>query len=180
MNLKNAFICSALLVTGHTCLAQVQNEELLKWDADRTLTWDDYKAAPDTSSDFAASTTTYLNADYVFTSDGFTFKIHSWFSKTNSWGLVKTAYILKHEQGHFDIAELFARKLYKELRKYKYNKQTAGEDVSAIYNRITKEKAQLQSDYDAETNHSLNKEKQKEWLKKIEGLLEEYAAWSNY
>lgn len=180
MNVFNTIFFAVALLTGTSVTAQSGNEELLKWNKYRKLTWDDYKAAPDTASGFAASTTTYLNADYVFSQDGFTFKIHSAFSKTNSWGYSKTSYVLKHEQGHFDIAEIFARKLYKELKAYQYNPQTCKQDVSAIYERITGEKAKLQDKYDTETNHSLDKEKQKEWLKKIELMLEEYAPWAGY
>ena len=33
---------------------------------------------------------------------------------------------------------------------------------------------ETQNEYDDETNHSINKEKQAEWLKKIEKMLEEY------
>ena len=38
----------------------------------------------------------------------------------------------------------------------------------------------MQNEYDRETNHSINKDKQTEWLKKIDQLLREYKAFAGY
>jgi Bacterial protein of unknown function (DUF922) len=159
---------------------QSKDEELLDWSASRKLTWNDYKASPDPNSDAAASTTSYLAIEYNITSSNFGYKINSWFSKTRSWGLHKTAYILSHEQGHFDIAEIFARKLNREMSKYKFNKRTYQQDLNKIYNGVLDEKEKMQNDYDKETNHSIKKEEQTEWLKKIAKMLEEYADYADY
>ncbi len=160
--------------------AQKNNEELLEWNADRQLNWADYKSKPNPESDAAASTTTYLSVEYNITSTRFSYKIKSFFSKTRSWGLHKTDYILSHEQGHFDIAEVFARKLHKKLSEYKFNKRTYQKDLKKIYDDVTGEKSDTQNEYDRQTNHSINKEKQAEWLKKIEEMLEEYDNYTNY
>lgn len=154
--------------------AQSSNEEVLEWKASRRLTWADYKAQPNPLSDAAASTTTYLGIDYNITSTSFSFKIYSRFSKTRSWGLHKTAYILSHEQGHFDIAEVFARKLNKKMSEYKFNKKTYEKDLKKIYEELTNEKVEVQEKYDKETNHSINKEEQAKWFQKIAAMLEEY------
>ena len=42
------------------------------------------------------------------------------------------------------------------------------------------EKESFQDSYDKETNHSINKEKQAEWLKKIEKMLVDLEEYSNY
>lgn len=157
-----------------------RNEDVLKWNADRKLTWSDYKASPDPDSDAAASTTTYLAIEYNMSNGDFGYKITSTFSKTRSWGRHKSDYILSHEQGHFDIAEIFARKLNKKMSEYKFNNRTYQKDLKKIYDDVTEEKEELQNQYDKETKHSINKEKQAEWLKKIEGLLKEYEAYANY
>ena len=153
---------------------------MIEWSASRKLTWADYKAAPDPDSDAAASTTTYLGIDYNITSTSFSYKIESRFSKTHSWGSHKTDYVLSHEQGHFDIAEIFARKLNKKMSEYKFDKRTYEKELKKIYEDVTKEKTETQNQYDKETRHSINKEKQAEWLKKIATMLEEYADWADY
>ena len=161
-------------------IAQSNNEELLDWSTTRKLTWNDYKASPDPESDAAASTTSYLGIEYNISSNSFSYKIQSRFSKTRSWGLYKTAYILSHEQGHFDIAEIFARKLNKKMSEYRFNKRNYQQELNKIYQDILDEKEKLQNDYDKETNHSINKEKQAEWLKKIKVLLDQYEDYSEY
>ncbi len=160
--------------------AQSKDEDLLKWNAGKKLTWADYKASPDPESDAAASTTTYLVIDYNISSNSFSFKIRSFFSKTRSWGLHKTAYILSHEQGHFDLAEVFARKLNKKMSEYKFNKKTYQKDLNKIYDEVTKEKSDTQNQYDKETRHSIDKDKQADWLKKISEMLEEYKDYADY
>jgi hypothetical protein len=161
-------------------LAQAKNEGLVEWSASRRLTWADYNAKPDLGSGAAASTTTYLGIEYNFNNSGFSYKITSNFSKDRSWGLHKTEYILSHEQGHFDIAEIFARKLNKEMSAYRFNRNTYQQDLKKIYESVVKEKEKMQNEYDEETNHSIKKTKQVEWLAKIEQLLNEYKSYADY
>jgi hypothetical protein len=169
-----------LFISPFVSFGQIKDEELLDWSASRKLTWSDYKASPDTESDAAASTTSYLAIEYDITSFSFGYKIQSRFSKTRSWGLYKTPYILSHEQGHFDIAEIFARKLNMNMSEYTFNKRTYQPDLNKIYNDILEEKEKMQNNYDKETNHSINKEKQAEWLKKIATMLEDLQKFSDY
>jgi predicted secreted Zn-dependent protease len=180
MKIYNIFFLYCIAGISTMVAGQSDNEELVKWNASKKLTWADYKSKPDPTSDAAASTTTYLKVEYNISSTKFDFKIESFFSKTRSWGLHKTAYILSHEQGHFDIAEVYARKLYKALSEYKFNKRTYQKDLEKIYKKVTDEKGETQNDYDKETKHSINKTRQAEWLVKIAEMLEEYEDWSGY
>lgn len=169
-----------LLILPGFCFSQDKNEELIDWSASWQLSWSDYKAKPDPSSDAAASTTTYLSIEYNINEKGFSYKIQCRFSKTKSWGHAKTEFILKHEQGHFDIAEIYARTLNKKMSEYQFNKTTYQKDLKTIYGDITDEKEDFQNQYDSETNHSINKEKQAEWLEKIKTTLKELQAYSDY
>ncbi|NOT51904.1 MAG: DUF922 domain-containing protein [Chitinophagaceae bacterium] len=160
--------------------AQDKTDDVLTWSDSRKLAWSDYKASPNPESDAAASTTTQLTISYKISSSGFTYTIKSHFSKTKSWGRHKSDYILSHEQGHFDIAEIFARKLHKKMSEYKFDRKSYQKDLNKIYQEVVDEKEKMQNDYDEETNHSINKEKQAEWLKKIAKKLEEYADYFDY
>ncbi len=66
------------------------------------------------------------------------------------------------------------------MSEYVFNKNTFKEDLKKLYMSLTNEKDALQNQYDEETNHSINKEKQSEWLKKIEGMLKELKTFSGY
>jgi Bacterial protein of unknown function (DUF922) len=182
MQIKNLlkYLLGLLLLPTAIAQAQDPGEELLNWSSTRKLTWADYKAAPNPNSDAAASTTSYLGISYNISSRDFSYTIESKFSKTRSWGLHKTSYILSHEQGHFDIAEVFARKLHKKMSEYRFDRKDYEKDLRKIYKDILDEKEKAQNDYDRETNHSINKEKQAEWLIRIARMLEEYKDYANY
>ena len=169
-----------LLVLTIAATGQGKSEELIRWNENQKLTWADYKGKPKENSDAAASTATYLGFEFNVGKDGFNYKITCTFSKTKSWGLHKTDYILTHEQGHFDIAEIFARKLNKMMRGYKFDKNSFKEDLRTIYESIALEKDTFQNQYDEETNHSIKREKQAEWLTKISNQLKELADFSDY
>jgi hypothetical protein len=157
-----------------------EDEELMAWSAAGKPGWADYKGTPDAGSGAAASTATYLGFEYSISNNGFSYKITSYFSKTKSWGIVKTDYILSHEHGHFDIAEIFARKLHQKMKAYRFNKNTFREDLDKIYNGILDEKEKMQNQYDNETDYSRHKTKQAEWLKKIDKMLAELKEFSDY
>ena len=89
-----------------TSVSLQENKDVILWDQSRKLTWNDYKANPEPGNDDAAATTTYLGIEYNITSSSFSYRIQSRFSKTRSWGRYKDDYVLSHEQGHFDIAEI--------------------------------------------------------------------------
>ena len=155
-------------------LANAQDEEFIEWSPGNRLSWDDYLAKPSLVSDAAAITSTALGIEYHVRNNELSYKITCRFSKTRSWGRYKTDYILGHEQGHFDITEIFARKLAKTLSEYDFNSHKYSHDLEEIYKRIMDEKEDFQDQYDRETDFSRNKEKQAEWMKKIEKELLKY------
>lgn len=155
-----------------------KNDDYIPWN-ERKLTWNDFLAEVPSNTSDAALTTTYVGFSFSKSRDVITYKIECKFQKSRSWGRVKTEYILKHEQGHFDIAEIFARKLNKEIKAY-LAKTNNHEGLNPIYSKLMKEKREMQELYDKESNHSIYKVKQAEWDKKIEELLEDSNEFANY
>lgn len=158
----------------------LRDEDHIKWQEDRRLTWDDFKAAPLKLGNTAAMTTTHLGFSYSVTNGTVTYKIDCRFEKNKSWGLVKNDWILKHEQGHFDIAEIFARKLNKLINEYQFSRSSFQKDLDVIYKSIVDEKEKFQQQYDDETDYSRNKANQEEWCKKIEAELTQNKTWAGY
>ena len=66
------------------------------------------------------------------------------------------------------------------MSEYKFDKDSFKDDLKEIYQSIAFEKDAFQNQYDEETNHSIKKEKQTEWLKKISDQLNELAEFSDY
>ena len=155
-------------------------EDYIRWDETRKLTWDDFKAPPQKIGNTAAMTTTHLGFSYNVKNGTVTYVIDCRFEKNRSWGLIKNDWILKHEQGHFDIAEIFARRLNEKVNAYEFNRTTFQKDLDNIYKSVVGEKEQFQQQYDDETDYSRNKAKQEEWLKKIETVLNSSKSWAAY
>lgn len=100
--------------------------------------------------------------------------IQSVFNEDRSWKDTKriTDYVLVHEQKHFDIAEIFARKLRKEVSE---KVRTSGEFntyFQAIYKKTLRDYQNFQINYDKETLHGMNKEKQTQYNQLISDELE--------
>lgn len=180
MKSVNKSIFHLLLLLPLFSFAQDKDEELIEWKSHKKLSWSDYKGKADAGSPAAASTATYLSIEYNFDRTGLAYKITCSFSKNKSWTRDRSDHILSHEQGHFDIAEIFARKLNKKMQGYRVNTSTMQNDLKKIYQDVMDEKEKMQNDYDEETNHSIIKEKQAEWLKKIESMLGDLKQYAVY
>jgi hypothetical protein len=153
---------------------------MIPWETDKRLVWDDFLCEPKMGTDAVASTSTSLGIAYQLTDGELKYHITCYFNKEKSWGLLKTDYILAHEQAHFDITEIFARRLNEALQNYKFNKKTFKRDISEIYQSIVSQKEEYQKTYDAQTDHSRNRKVQYDWLEKIENLLAETEPYSKY
>ena len=157
-----------------------ETAEYIPWSYDRVLTWEDFLCEPVRNSDAVALTSTTLGISFKYSGGRFNYNISCNFSKKKSWGLLKTPYILAHEQAHFDISEIFARKLHQEMKKYNPNFSTLRKDVTAIYDKVIKEEKAFQEMYDEETSHSRKRGRQNEWLEKIDQLLADTEVYANY
>jgi len=166
-----AFIILLLGATS-SCFCQ----DTINWRPGYKLTWDDFKAAPDTNSYHVSETSSSVTYGYSIADTGIAYKINCFFERTDSWkkGTPGDA-LLIHERGHFDISEIFARKLRIAFAAYKPVKETIGPDLKKIFSAIMQQRAEMQQEYEKETEFSLNKDMQKTWLEKIKKQLEELA-----
>lgn len=166
--------------TGATEKLLTNEEESIPWRSEKKLSWEDFLCAPQKQGDAVASTSTSLGISYQVKDGVLNYSITCHFSKKKSWGILKTDYILAHEQAHFDITELHARKLYEALYHYEFNPVTFKKDINIIYDRIVKEKEAMQEAYDGQTDHSRKRRVQYDWLEKIDSMLAETEIFANY
>lgn len=176
--MKNLMLGVVLL---STTLGFAQYDEYkIPWKEDKKLSWSDFKAAPDDNSNFHASTSSGLSFSWSLKKTGkdseFIYEVGSSFHPDHSW--VKEGapsdYLLAHEQLHFDITELFARKLRKELASFK-PEGNVKRDLNRLYQLNERERDKMQKLFDRESQHSLHKEYEAKWqeyvrreLKKLE------------
>ncbi|GAB4094433.1 DUF922 domain-containing protein [Flaviaesturariibacter terrae] len=171
---------SVTAVRATAATMREESAELIPWSARRIVGWEDFQSAPVHGTEAVASTSTSLGLSYQLKDGELSYNITCNFQKTKSWGLMKTEYILAHEQGHFDITELMARKLYQALSTYPFDRRNFKQDLTRIYNDIVAEKESLQNTYDRETDHSRNRRVQSEWLARINEQLEATQAYATY
>ena len=144
------------------------DDQKIVWSADRKLTWDDFKGEPTTSNNrVAAMTSTEFivqtktnnrNRKVEVLIENIFICNESWVrnDKKNSAGL------LEHEQGHFDLNELHVRKL-----RLKITSKTTIKQVEKLIQEAYQLSSEGQNLFDKETNHGIDKIKQKEWLIRI-------------
>lgn len=169
-----------LLVLLPLFVSFAPDDNFIDWTPSRKLVWSDFKGSPDPASTNAALTNSSIHAEFGFNNKKLTHSIKCRFDKQRSWGRIKTDYILNHEQGHFNIAEIHARMLHKELGEYEFNPKTVNKDINRIYEQVMKLHVTTQKNYDLQTNHSLDSLKQKEWDGKITARLKELDKYSDY
>ena len=156
------------------------NNNLIEWDFARRLSWEDFKGTPPLEATHAALTSSGILINFTYNDKSVTYDITCNFDKSKSWGRIKNDHILAHEQGHFDITEIHARKLYRNLKEYRFRQATVSKDIHEIYQKVVTDLQQMQNEYDRETDHSRNFFQQKNWLVKIENGLTYYQAYSGY
>jgi len=161
------FIILASAVKG-SC----QEENAIRWDPEHRLRWSDFKAQPPKNTSVAAITASGIA--YRFSAMESRGKmevdcsIDTFFYPESSWYRPDAAneIILSHEQLHFDISELFARKMRERVERYSFSSNVKTE-MNRIYEQILREMRAFQKRYDEETNFSREVEKQLEWNKLI-------------
>lgn len=166
-------------------------QALVCWQENRKLTWRDFQAKTSEShpgeSLFAATAYAALVLT-VAAGDAqagrHTLEVRAAFDKTRAWvrdsTLDKGRRMLAHEQGHFDICELVARKLRFQIAQVY---QAGGDVFDRQFDQEVKcllDELDTTNDlYDQETAHSLVGDQQKKWGARIQRELAALAAYKS-
>jgi hypothetical protein len=164
---------------------QVQScEKEFSWSKDRKLIWSDFRGIiPKFASDVTAAT---ISCEIGFetssvSSDNDDLKIHVYnkFSKNESWSRREdqNAEVLNHEQGHFDLCELFTRKLRERLSNLSFNMNTMKGALRSVYDQTLADYRATQELYEAETHHGVNPQQQARWDRFLTQELAQSEPW---
>ncbi len=157
-------------------------EEKLVWNENRRLTWADFKGTPEGAEEYVASTNSGVSFSYSYSvrngKETVEYSVKCNFYPQLSWYRPEKVndYILKHEQAHFDISELHARKLrliLSDIPKDSNFKDTAG----TLYNKIELERRAMQEQFDRDSDHSNVESAEYSWRLYIAEQLKEYDRW---
>ena len=83
----------------------------------------------------------------------------------------KNEVILGHEQLHFNIAEIAARKLYLQIDSLRGQSGDIPKQVNDLFTSANAYCDKMQRQYDEETAHGIKPEEQAAWKKKITEML---------
>lgn len=140
------------------------------WSETHKLVWDNFKSKRNNLGGSNVVAYTHCGWEYsVITSSDpkvpVKMEIQTVFNEDKSWKDDKRIndYVLLHEQKHFDIAEIHARKLRKEVSEKIKTTSDYNKFFKLIYAKISSEYKNFQATYDRFTEHGMNKEKQAEY-----------------
>ncbi|MBT8238184.1 MAG: DUF922 domain-containing protein [Croceitalea sp.] len=156
--------------------AQDLNESIL-WQGDHRLKWSDFNG--EVPPDVIPAATTASGISYQYSANllhhevNLDFEVNAYFYPNESWYKPEECndLILSHEQLHFDISEIFARKMRFTLRRTAFTEDVKNE-IKKIYKETLKELSDFQEKYDWETDFSRNRAKQLEWNQRIAEALQ--------
>lgn len=158
-------------------------DDYIVWEEEKRLDYSDFEAKVKPLQGWgiknAAACLSFIqiqplfNLRYIWDAKVHDITILSLFDQKRSWFDVnhKEAYILEHEQLHFDLTEISSRTLRKSL--LARLKGIPLDSLKLEFEHINKLLREEQNRYDNETEHGTKKDKQIEWKVKIGQRLEE-------
>lgn len=169
-----ALACFCLMISSGS-----KSPDVLYWSDDYRLSWDDFEGKPRYDHENISALTSSGIVHYKGCKDGvIIYKVLAYFEKNESWVKAEalTDHHLTHEQLHFDITELYARKLRKILseREFVCGQEQEFED---FVGKFLDNWGMMQQAYDYSSRHSMDKAIQKDWYYKVAmelSLLEDF------
>ena len=157
-------------------------EEKIAWAEGRKLNWADFKGVPSGPEDYVASTNSGVSFSFSYKEQNgqsvIDYTVRGNFYPNLSWYRPSkvTNYILEHEQMHFDISELCARKLRKSLATIPRDRDFKSRS-EVVYEQNEKVRREMQTQYDTDSDHSNNKEEELRWRTYVAEQLTVYDSW---
>jgi len=153
---------------------------LVEWEPGKMVTYEDFSGYPNFLTPYSAA----IYTKFTFQSDesdpsavevkALMYPHYSWVKSRykNSEGLYR------HEQYHFNISEVHARKFRKTISPLISNHQNIS-GINAIYKSFLAACYMMQDRYDRDCDHSVLTERQKDWEFLVDSLLVEYAYYDS-
>ena len=140
---------------------------------DKIIEWSDFVGSPPLGYNTTTGAVTTARIEMVKPrQQRFTIpkiEVFCYFIKSKSWTVVKDDYSLAHERLHFDISELYARKIRKAFDSLNKAEVVDVSKYKDCWNSYLNQVEDFQKTYDTEVYN--NKERQLEWGKKIKSEL---------
>lgn len=172
--------CFMFFVLGVTIMAQdapvSEQDSIMEWSPDKRLQWTDYKGKRTNTGTIANALTSYKinvvpevvlvdeNGNMVNFNE---LTVVAHFYRYKSWRTGATTQLLHHERLHFDIAELFARKIRRRFSELKASGESNFDVYQSEYTKLWQACRAFQKKFDSETGHGVNTPQNTKWITKV-------------
>lgn len=149
--------------------------DLIEWNDNQKVVWEDYKGRIADTSKIASSTCGIYCIPQIIGDSG-EVTLTAYFDRTKSWVSKKhsDSLLLQHEQGHFDLTEVYTRKLRKKIASLKLSDRNFTAEIQKFYNWAWEDLQKQQEAYDKATDHGAIEFAQSTWENYINKHLELY------
>jgi len=166
---KLIVVTIALFIAAFTVVIPERN--IVNHDNNIKLKWKDFQGTPDPNVNARAISYVGFQMGYKGTArqDSLIIVVEAFFDRTTSWhNGDTTAYILSHEQTHFDITELYSRKLKQSIQGATLTYKNYQPVLRELEKNALKAMNTADSIYDLATDFSRLNDKQAEWNTNIQ------------
>jgi hypothetical protein len=163
---KAAAFTLFLLITSFFAFSQ-NSKSLLEWNEYYLLSWDDFEGLPSEKAFGDAATAVQIKAKPYYVGKEIRYDVYAYFDRAKSWTLDRSAALLAHEQLHFDIAELYARKIRQRISELSAEGNNDLDIYNAAIRQLLEESNEADASYDRETLHGAIVKRQDAWMQKV-------------
>jgi Bacterial protein of unknown function (DUF922) len=153
--------------------SDLAEDHAFPWSAARRLTWEDFRGRPPTGGPEGAKTSYVLYSVWQCRGQVFEFRAVVAFRPRESWvkalvlaDSVQRRTLLIHEQTHFDLGEVHARRMRQAFADLPGACRKTDAELGALADRMGQEEKDEQRRYDSETTHGLLAGPQAEWTRR--------------
>lgn len=165
------FICFILA----SFKVQDRDDEVIHWGYQRQLTYSDFKADTTSVKHSAISCLKVIPSLFIEGS-ALKYKITAGFYPGCSYMKYRDKRLLQHEQGHFDMVEVYARKMRQYLHSCS-NTNVTTEELNITLTKLDSDLQAVQTVYDRVTDHGLKLRAQTHWDRQIKAALDSLSAY---
>ena len=160
-----------MILSAAVCQEQAYDPKVyLEWNEYNPLEWTDFKTTNSEAFGDAGTHVRIMARPYLVKRKVY-YNVYALFDKKRSWSNEQGDKLLAHEQLHFDIAELYARKIRKSIELLARKGEKELKIYNDVVNSLMTESNEFDQQYDLETLHGTLYNRQLEWEAKIKTAL---------
>jgi len=164
--------------------ASGDQDDAIEWSETRRLSWPDFKAKPPSGQLVGARSALGFGYSFGCRDGQLHARVVARFHPDKSWvgyriissGLASRVG-LQHEQTHFDLAEVYARRIRQFFRQLKDPCPRSDAELERLADRLFRNESAAQRRYDTETESGQRGDRQEKWDKDVAQQLAELAAF---